>query len=473
MHEWRHRGTRAVQRLVEHAPASGGLALWARHADRPSTDAEGPATERDGGRRPVRGLDPGTPCDVTTDGQTLFYGPGFAALPLPLQTGLVAHGVLHIALRHVARRDALQRHGGDVDAQLFNLCADAIVNTALSHLAWLRLPDGAVRLEPLLEQALGLRMAPEAALLAWDVERLYRAIDDRASPSGRPAAGGDDPSARSASPPRTDGPRARAARALAAGQPQDLLPAPRSGPQTEGDTGSEGRPPGPEDEAQAEHDWRERLLRAHTGDGEHSLLRTLLADLPRSRTPWPQVLRTQLARALAPRPDLSWSRPTRAWLANRGRTRQGQRLPWEPGVAGTRRVPRLAVVLDNSGSIDEPLLQRLAGELESIRQRLGAALVLVVGDDRVRAVHHLPERHQAPRRTPAPLAPLLQASGGGGTDFTPLLEEAERHGPDITVVLTDLQGPARHRPRHPVLWAVPPAWAHAQPPFGRLLVLHG
>jgi predicted metal-dependent peptidase len=60
---------------------------------------------------------------------------------------------------------------------------------------------------------------------------------------------------------------------------------------------------------------------------------------------------------------------------------------------------------------------------------------------------------------------------GGGTDFTPLLREADRHAPDIGVVLTDLQGPATFRPRWPVLWAVPPAWAHAEPPFGRRVVL--
>jgi predicted metal-dependent peptidase len=61
--------------------------------------------------------------------------------------------------------------------------------------------------------------------------------------------------------------------------------------------------------------------------------------------------------------------------------------------------------------------------------------------------------------------------GGGGTDFTPLLQEAERHAPDLVVVLTDLQGPARHRPACPVVWAVPPEHRRTQPPFGRLLVL--
>ena len=61
-------------------------------------------------------------------------------------------------------------------------------------------------------------------------------------------------------------------------------------------------------------------------------------------------------------------------------------------------------------------------------------------------------------------------TGGGGTDFTPLLEEAGRHRPDLIVVLTDLQGPARQRPRAPVLWTVPEAHAAAVQPLGRKLV---
>ncbi len=65
----------------------------------------------------------------------------------------------------------------------------------------------------------------------------------------------------------------------------------------------------------------------------------------------------------------------------------------------------------------------------------------------------------------------LEFQGGGGTDFTPLLEEADRHRPDIGVVLTDLEGPTRFKPRWPVIWAVPPAHASAVAPFGRLLVL--
>jgi hypothetical protein len=45
--------------------------------------------------------------------------------------------------------------------------------------------------------------------------------------------------------------------------------------------------------------------------------------------------------------------------------------------------------------------------------------------------------------------------------------EAEKHRPDIAVVLTDLDGPARFRPRWPVIWAVPAAYKAAVTPFGR------
>ena len=65
----------------------------------------------------------------------------------------------------------------------------------------------------------------------------------------------------------------------------------------------------------------------------------------------------------------------------------------------------------------------------------------------------------------------IEFQGGGGTDFTPLLEEAARHAPDTVVVLTDLDGPARFCPRCPVIWAVPEAHAQAAEPFGRKLVL--
>jgi predicted metal-dependent peptidase len=455
LHE--HRGTRAIQRLVEFAPSTGGLALWVRHRDRPPQRAADPEAAAD-------------PALVSTDGQTLHYASGFEELAIEAQAGLVAHEVLHIALRHAQRYLDLQQLLGDVDLQLFNVCADAIVNSALAHASWLQLPPNAVQLDRLLDSALGLKEGVESALLEWDVERLYRAIDDRrehndgsgsrarASPDGGAAPSSQSGSESRPTPERDDGPRASRVRALATPEHADLRP----DPQAQG---------APEDQAEQAREWSERILRAHVGDAEFSMLRNLLADLPRTRTPWEQVLRTQLARKLTRTPTVSWSRPARSYIANQGRAGPNRRMPWEPSFSGNKRVARLVVVVDVSGSIDAALLERFAVEIEAIVRRREAGLVLVIGDDRVQRVERFdPDRANASRHGRTGLREI-EFNGGGGTDFTPLLEEADTHHPDITVVLTDLDGPARFKPRGPVLWAVPPAHAAAVAPFGLKLVL--
>jgi predicted metal-dependent peptidase len=418
-----HRGQRAVQRLIEYAPASGSLALWVRHADVPEAE-----TAR-----------PGPP--VFTNGHTLFYTPAFERLSLPLQTGWVAHEVLHVALRHAPRFQALQRRLADVDLALFNRCADAIVNSSLAHLAWLELPAGALKLSDLLERVLDTPRSDEQALLEWDVERLYAAVDDRRQDR------------RGKRPSESDGKRSAQTRALGGSERDDLRPDPAGA-----DTVAA--------ESEQAREWAERLQRGHAGDGAFSLLRTLPLDLPRTHTPWEQVLRGVAARALSMKPGLNWSRPHRSWLATQGRAGPPPgwgRRPWEPGSTASQAVPRVVLVLDVSGSIERALLDRFAAEMNQLARRLEAALVLVIGDERVQEV-----RHFEPGRV---RLQGLAMTGGGGTDFTPLLEEADRHRPDLTVVLTDLQGPALHRPRGVVLWAVPQQHAAAVPPFGRLLVL--
>jgi predicted metal-dependent peptidase len=442
-----HRGTRAVQRMVEFAPSTGGLALWVKHHDHPPA-SDAPA--------------------VTTDGTTLFYGPGFEALPLPEQIGLVAHEVLHIALRHPQRFLELKQLLGDVDLKLFNICADAIVNSSLSHLKWLRLPRGAVYLEQLLVNALGVKQDVQTALLEWDVERLYRAIDDRddtpksgKKDQNRQQSGGSEKSDSGSdkneqtlqskqTQNRKDGPKASRVRAMGASALMDLAPTP-----------DPNAPP--EAEAQNALLWSERVQRSHASDGMHSMLRSLLADLPRVRTPWEQALRTQLARSLSRKVDLSWSRPARSYIANQGRMGDNKRMPFEPGTSMAKPTPRLVVIVDVSGSVEDDLLERFAVQIEAITRRQEAGLTLIIGDDRVRKVERYEPGVSDLRK--------IEFQGRGDTDFTPLLIEADNHRPDIAVVLTDLDGPARFRPRWPVIWAVPEEYRAAVPPFGRKLVL--
>jgi predicted metal-dependent peptidase len=437
-----HRGTRAIQRMVEFAPSTGGLALWVKHQDQP------PGTEAPA---------------VTTDGNALFYGASFESLPLAEQAGLVAHEVLHIALRHPQRYLEMQQLLGDVDLKLFTICADAIVNSSLSHLNWLRLPRGSVHLDQLLVTVLGVRQDAQAALLEWDVERLYRAIDDRENTArsgkkdeSRKQDGGSEKSdgkdeqssASQKTQDRKDGSKASRARALGANAIMDLVAPDPHAP--------------PEAEAQQALLWSERLQRSHASDGMHSMLRSLLADMPKVRTPWEQALRTQLTRSLSKKIDTTWSRPARSYIANQGWC-GNRRMPFEPGFSMAKPTPRLVVIVDVSGSVDAKLLERFALQIDAITRRQEAGLTLIIGDDRVRKVEHFKPGVSDLRK--------IEFQGRGDTDFAPLLIEAEKHRPDITVVLTDLDGPADYRPRWPVIWAVPEEHRNAEHPFGRKLVL--
>jgi hypothetical protein len=358
--------------------------------------------------------------------------------------------------------------------RLFNICADAIVNSTLSHLRWLRLPSSSVFLDQLLSDVLDLDQDVETGLLEWDVERLYRSIDDRkirddnnrqrvgrsgqtgAKAKGSRSDGRDSPQ-QTGDPirpsARDDGPLAARVRELGGKIEPDIVPSP--------DADSS-----PELEAEQAREWSERILRGHAGDGDFSMLRALIADLPRTRTPWRQVLRTRLAKGLSRKQALSWSRPTRSYIANQGRGGPNRRLPWEPGYCANRTEPKIAIIVDVSGSIDDDLMQRFASEIAAISRRQEAGLILVIGDDRVRRVEVFkPGRFDLGN---------IDFAGGGGTDFTPLLECADQYRPDIAVVLTDLQGPARFQPNWPVIWAVPESHALALPPFGQLLALaHG
>ena len=434
-----HRGTRAIQRMVEYAPSTGGLALWMHHRDDDDVDDRTLAR---------------------TDGATIHYGAAFERLSLPRQTGIVAHEMLHVALRHVPRYAALQRQRGDVDLDLFNICADAIVNSALSNVPWLVVEPNAVRLETLIGTVLGIEVDAGRALLEWDVERLYRSVDDRRQPVARKTdlptrqGGREAQSSTRQSRSRTwreqdDGPRASQTRILGRESRRDLIPGSDAGP--------------PEAEAELAREWRERLLRGHAGDGSHSILRALLADLPQVRTPWEQLLRTRLARGLSLRRARSWTRPSRSYIANQGRMGPGRRMPWEPGGSYGDAVARLAVMVDVSGSVEDAILTRFSSEIAAITRRHEARVVVIIGDDRVRSVVHFePGRTDLTR---------VKFHGGGSTDFAPLLQEADRYRPDIGVFLTDLKGPAEYRPTFPVLWTVPGP-ARRAPPFGRILVLN-
>ena len=80
------------------------------------------------------------------------------------------------------------------------------------------------------------------------------------------------------------------------------------------------------------------------------------------------------------------------------------------------------VKLDVSGWVDDALPDRFAREIGAITRRLEAGLLWVVDDDRMRHLTRLDAAAAGPRA-----CAIRSFQGGGGTNFTLLLQEADTH----------------------------------------------
>ncbi len=424
------RATLALRRLGDVDPALAALGLWCRHRDGP----DGPV--------PVR-----------TDGQTIFYGPAFAGLADHEQVGLAAHHILHIAFRHAQRAAGLEgRFGPAFDESLFNLGADALINETLL-LAGHGLPRPCVTLTDLLKEALNETVRPEAAVTRYDAEALYvRLMQAPAGRKGRSGAGEGEAPHASAS----DGARSYALQKSFA---QDL------------DCGR-ADPDAARNDAVEAADWRQRIARAMEAGRQAGIgvgaIGLRLADLPQARTPWETVLRGMVSKAVAQSPRRTHARPARRWIAADDAARQdGLAAPaFEPATLSQRSVPRVAVGIDASGSVDGTLLRLFAAQIAGIGRRTGAEMHVLVFDYEVTARCVMRGADWERRILD------VDFSRDGGTSFIPVMAEAASLDPAAIVILTDLDGPFGPGPgRTPVVWAVPGDPPAQRPPFGRILSL--
>ncbi len=427
-----------LEAAIEYLPGLASLALWCNFAD---TDENAIAF---------------------TDGNTIYAGKEYEIFSDKERRFICLHEILHIALCHPNRFLTLEKHDAEFNPQLLNIAADAIINKSLENLTGLKTPPDAWTLENIwwsLEKSedsanqikvaesnqvsppysfnistqtrkiANLTKAEFTLANRWSCEELYYFL--KAQVSRLPGLIG----------------------VLEAVYEQDLLrnDLRRSRSlNTSENRNSQAKSYDSEvsanDHAKARRDWLSRLLLLRGTMPE--LFQRLAGELPKTETPWEQILRSLVQTVFQETTQKNYSRPSRRWLAMERdyKSCAGVNLPFSPDVI-KKRGNRLAVALDTSGSIDAHLLGRFLSEIAALCDSNQRNLVLIIGDAKVHQIVEIEWREagsELKRQT---------YTGGGGTDFRPLITAAAEFTPDALIYLTDLFGETGDEPNFPVIWA--------------------
>ncbi len=362
----------------------------------------------------IDSIDSGREYVACTDGRTIRFGPGFFAYPPLEQAGILVHEVLHVALRHIPRM-----RKGRYDPLLWNLCADAVINEAIRKLPAVELPSDGVYFDKLLTRE-ELEQTPAHE---WTTERLYAHL-------------------------LSDKQRLLALFKQFVG---DLV-------FVEGENGIFDI----DDLPLGERVWNERLLRATACDKPGGLMRTLSQDFPHETIAWEKILRRLMTLPLMPQTKPNWNRPSRRTLALSNDF-------WEPGTRPRDGLNLAGVVVDTSGSIDDTLLTRFAGEIQAIQRRTGCDIYLVSADAAVQSeqIVRCDGRSFKDKVTGGKIA----FKGGGGTDFYPALQCMKAKKVRVCVYLTDLIGNFGPEMNYPfsIIWATTTKDMTA--PFGKTVYI--
>lgn len=450
------RASRSLQKLAENDPAFSSLSFWINHRDSDLPIAP-----------------------AWTDGKTNFYAPKFAEWSLAEQEAVVAHEIMHVALRHVSRGIALRKRLGKAyDHMVWNIATDAIINETL-RLSRKTLPGKCVFLVELLKAVFDEDVTATDAVGHWEAEKLYlRIMAEKPKGSGGTGQGQKSPKGGSeqgqGDGEELDGEgkkKDKGAKGQGQGQGDDRTGAQKAKDYAGardfvGDVDEDGEDSGnPDDDAE----WAARVARAKAGTGS-GILGHKIADLPQVRTPWEVIMRNLVTRAVTIDPRVQMTKPARRWLgmdadANR---RGGMTPAYEAGIVRQSDRPKVVVGVDVSGSVDDDLLRRFAAEIAGIGKRTGAEIHVVVFDTAVISCTKMQGMSWDAEIT------KIDFARGGGTSFVEVVDLGAKMEASIIVILTDLMGPFGNRPKNiPVIWAIPQEETPSgyEPPFGKVLSL--
>lgn len=189
------------------------------------------------------------------------------------------------------------------------------------------------------------------------------------------------------------------------------------------------------DRAQQEREWKVATLQAanaaRMAGRLPALLERFLSDLYKPQVNWQERLRNFVNEVT--RNDYDWTRPNK---------RFGD--IYLPSIRD-ESVGEIAVVIDDSGSIDQETLNAFGAEIKGIMEDVRPSLTHLLYCDAEVSAHYRLEPDDIP---------VFKCHGGGGTDFAPPFKKLEEEDivPKCLVYLTDLHGPHGPEPSYPVLW---------------------
>lgn len=415
-----------LEAAIEYLPGLASLALWCNFAD---TDEDTIAF---------------------TDGNTIYAGADYENFTEKERRFVCLHEILHIALCHPTRFLALKKQDVPFNPQLLNIAADAIINKALENLTGLKAPQK-----------------------AWTLENIWWCLEkcEDAANSGNPMQINkvNSPYSFNVSKPSQKIANLTKSEFTLAGrwsseelyyflksQVQklngfiDVLIAVYQQDSISGDLlrlcGASALPSSAEKVADDKRNWQQRMSLVRGIIPE--LFQRLAGELPKTETPWEEILRSLVQTVFQETSQTNYSRPSRRWLALERdyQIYAGVNLPFSPDKL-KKRGSCLAVALDTSGSIDTDLLGRFLAEIAALCSLNQRNLVLIISDAEVHQVTEIDWREASEELA------KLKYTGGGGTDFRPAIKAAEEFNPDALIYLTDLYGETGDEPGFPVIWA--------------------
>lgn len=151
--------------------------------------------------------------------------------------------------------------------------------------------------------------------------------------------------------------------------------------------------------------------------------------------------------------DYSWRRPNR-------RFHPEYYLPTQYSEA----LQHVTIAIDTSGSITNKELQEILSEIIHIKRTFNPKRLTILDcDARIHNVYDVDEFTNVED---------LKFSGGGGTNFAPVIEYCNKNNTNALLYFSDLYGPfPKEEPSYPVIWL---CYSSSKPaPFGETVYYHG